>query len=116
MLPAGCAYPELTPTELVNTIPVYLAKPAECGNCPVRKRCTPGPYRKVSLHWREPARQATRDLVSIRAGTEQDRSAVFRAQTAGGIGQGPSSPTWERDEAVLPRRHRPKPQTVGQVS
>ena len=42
---------------------LYSAKPGDCGICPVKKRCTSGPYRKVSLHWQEPARQATRDLV-----------------------------------------------------
>ena len=34
------------------------------GSRPVKKRSTPRPYRKVSVHWQEAARQAARDLVS----------------------------------------------------
>ena len=52
---------------------LYSAKPADCGSCPVKKRCTPGPYRKVSVHWQEPARQATRDLVLTPASARSRR-------------------------------------------
>jgi hypothetical protein len=37
------------------------------GIFPVKKRCTPAPFRKIFVHWHEPARQVARELAQTAA-------------------------------------------------
>jgi hypothetical protein len=50
----------------------------QCRNCPVKKRCTPVPFRKLFVHWHEPARQRARELAqtSAYAHSKRDRSKI----------------------------------------
>jgi hypothetical protein len=41
---------------------VYRSTKAQCLGCPQKKLCTPGPNRKLFVHWDEPARQTVRAL------------------------------------------------------
>jgi len=47
----------------------YLYRTAEwqCRGCPVKKRCTSGPARRIFAHWHEPARQVARELAQTSA-------------------------------------------------
>jgi transposase len=42
---------------------IYRTTKSQCQGCPVKKRCTRGPGRRLFIHWHEAARQAARDLV-----------------------------------------------------
>jgi transposase len=54
---------------------LYRSTEAQCQGCPQKKSCTRGPYRRLFVHWQEPARQAVRAL----AGTpEYQRSQRAR--------------------------------------
>lgn len=54
---------------------LYRSTEAQCQGCPQKKSCTRGPYRRLFVHWQEPARQAVRAL----AGTpEYQRSQQAR--------------------------------------
>ena len=46
---------------------VYRSTEAQCLGCPQKKLCTPGPNRKLFVHWEEPARQTVRELASTPA-------------------------------------------------
>ena len=41
---------------------LYCSTEAQCHRCRQKKSCTPGLYRKVFVHWQEPARQTVRAL------------------------------------------------------
>jgi transposase len=41
---------------------LYCSTEAQCHGCRQKKLCTPGLYRKVFVHWQEPARQTVRAL------------------------------------------------------
>jgi hypothetical protein len=41
---------------------VYCSTAAQCHGCPQKKSCTPGLFRRLLVHWQEPARQAVRAL------------------------------------------------------
>jgi transposase len=41
---------------------IYRTTESQCRGCPVKKRCTPAPFRKIFVHWHEPARQVAREL------------------------------------------------------
>jgi IS5 family transposase len=41
---------------------LYRSTEAQCQGCPQKKSCTAGPYRRLFVHWQEPARQAVRAL------------------------------------------------------
>jgi hypothetical protein len=41
---------------------LYRSTEAQCHACPQKKLCTRGPYRRLFVHWQEPARQAVRAL------------------------------------------------------
>jgi len=41
---------------------LYRSTEAQCRGCPQMKLCTAGPYRRLFVHWQEPARQAVRAL------------------------------------------------------
>jgi hypothetical protein len=43
---------------------LYRSKEAQCRGCPQKKSCTAGSYRRLFLHWQEPARQTVRALAS----------------------------------------------------
>jgi hypothetical protein len=45
----------------------------QCRGCPVKKRCTPVPFRKIVVHWYEPARQVARDLAQTPAYAQSRR-------------------------------------------
>jgi Transposase DDE domain len=46
---------------------IYRATEAQCQGCQQKRLCTPGLYRKLFVHWQEPARQATRALAGTPA-------------------------------------------------
>jgi transposase len=41
---------------------LYRSTEAQCRDCPQKKLCTAGPYRRLFVHWQEPARQVARAL------------------------------------------------------
>lgn len=41
---------------------LYRSTEVQCRGCPQKKSCTRGPYRRLFVHWQEPARQAVRAL------------------------------------------------------
>ncbi len=41
---------------------LYRSTEAQCRDCPQKKLCTTGPYRRLFVHWQEPARQVARAL------------------------------------------------------
>ena len=41
---------------------LYRSTEAQCQGCPQKKLCTAGPYRRLFVHWQEPARQTVRAL------------------------------------------------------
>jgi transposase len=43
---------------------LYRSTEAQCRGCPQKKLCTAGPYRRLFVHWQEPARQTVRALAS----------------------------------------------------
>ncbi len=45
----------------------YCSTAAQCQGCPQKKLCTPAAYRKLFVHWQEPARQIARSLASTPA-------------------------------------------------
>jgi transposase len=46
---------------------IYRTAEWQCRGCPVKKRCTRGPVRGISVHWHEPARQVARELAQTPA-------------------------------------------------
>ncbi|HEX2714471.1 MAG TPA: IS1182 family transposase [Candidatus Acidoferrales bacterium] len=46
---------------------IYRTRELQCRGCPVKKRCTPAPFRKIVVHWYEPARQVARNLAQTPA-------------------------------------------------
>ena len=57
----------------------YCATEAQCQGCPQKKLCTPAPYRKLFVHWHEPARQAVRALAGTPA-YECSRRARYKIE------------------------------------
>jgi len=45
----------------------YCSTAAQCQGCPQKKLCTPAAYRKLFVHWQEPARQIVRSLAGTPA-------------------------------------------------
>jgi hypothetical protein len=43
---------------------LYRSTETQCRGCPQKKLCTAGPYRRLFVHWQEPARQTVRELAS----------------------------------------------------
>jgi hypothetical protein len=41
---------------------LYRTTESQCRGCPVKRKCTPGANRRISVSWYEPARQAVREL------------------------------------------------------
>ncbi len=46
---------------------IYSATAGQCRGCPQKTCCTPGPFRKLFVHWEEPARQTVRALAGTPA-------------------------------------------------
>src|SRR5215470_15097045 len=46
---------------------IYRTTESQCRECPVKKRCTPAPVRKITVSWHEPARQVARELAQTSA-------------------------------------------------
>jgi len=46
---------------------LYRSTEAQCHGCPQKKGCTRGPYRRLFVHWQEPARQTVRGLAGTPA-------------------------------------------------
>jgi len=65
--------------QFANQAYTYCATAAQCQGCPQKQSCTPGPYRKISVHWYEPARQAVRALVGTPA-YERSRRARYKIE------------------------------------
>src|SRR6266851_814522 len=57
----------------------YCATEAHCQGCPQKKLCTPAPYRKLFVHWHEPARRAVRALAGTPA-YERSRRARYKIE------------------------------------
>jgi len=57
----------------------YCATETQCQGCPQKTLCTPAPYRKLFVHWHEPARQVVRALVGTTA-YERSRRARYKIE------------------------------------
>ena len=57
----------------------YCSTAAQCQGCPQKTRCTPAAYRKLFIHWDEPARQVARALVGTPA-YERSRRARYKIE------------------------------------
>jgi transposase len=57
---------------------IYRTAESQCRGCPVKKRCTPAPFRKLFVHWHEPARQVARELAQTPtyACSKRERSKI----------------------------------------
>ena len=53
---------------------LYRATEAQCQGCPQKKFCTRGPYRRLFVHWEEPARQTVRALAGTPAYKQSQRA------------------------------------------
>ena len=52
---------------------LYRSTEAQCRGCPQKKFCTQGPYRRLFVHWQEPARQTVRALAGTPAYKQSQR-------------------------------------------
>jgi transposase len=53
---------------------LYRSTEAQCQGCPQKKFCTQGPYRRLFVHWQEPARQTVRALAGTPAYKQSQRA------------------------------------------
>jgi transposase len=53
---------------------LYRSTEAQCQGCPQKKSCTRGPYRRLFVHWQEPARQTVRALAGTPAYKQSQRA------------------------------------------
>jgi transposase len=51
----------------------YCSTATQCQGCPQKKLCTPAAYRKLFVHWQEPARQIVRSLAGTPAYVRSQR-------------------------------------------
>ena len=58
---------------------LYRSTEAQCRGCPQKKSCTQGPYRRLFVHWQEPARQAVRALAG-RAEYQRSQRARYKVE------------------------------------
>jgi transposase len=65
--------------QFANQAYTYCSTEAQCQGCPQKKLCTPGPYRKISVNWYQPARQAVLALVDTPA-YERSRRARYKIE------------------------------------
>jgi transposase len=57
----------------------YCSTAAQCQGCPQKQRCTPTAYRKLFIHWDEPAREVARALVGT-PGYERSRRTRYKIE------------------------------------
>ncbi len=57
----------------------YCSTAAQCQGCPQKQRCTPTAYRKLFIHWDEPAREVARALVGTPS-YERSRRARYKIE------------------------------------
>lgn len=57
----------------------YCSTAAQCQRCPQKTQCTPTAYRKLFIHWDEPAREVARSLVGTPA-YERSRRARYKIE------------------------------------
>ncbi len=57
----------------------YCSTAAQCQGCPQKQRCTPAAYRKLFIHWYEPAREVARALVGTPS-YERSRRARYKIE------------------------------------
>jgi transposase len=57
----------------------YRSTTAQCQGCPQKKRCTTAAYRKLFVHWQEPARENVRSLAGTPA-YERSRRARYKIE------------------------------------
>ncbi len=57
----------------------YCSTAAQCQGCPQKKFCTPAAYRKLFVHWQEPARQIVRALAGTPA-YKRSRRARYKIE------------------------------------
>ncbi len=57
----------------------YCSTAAQCQGCPQKQRCTPTAYRKLFIHWYEPAREVARALVGTPS-YERSRRARYKIE------------------------------------
>lgn len=67
-----------------SKITSYTASPLQCRICPFKPRCTRAESRKISVHWYEDARNATRALVGT---PSYNQSRYYRKQIEGLFGE-----------------------------
>jgi transposase len=65
--------------QFANQAYTYCSTEAQCQGCPQKTLCTPGAYRKISVNWYQPARQAVRALVGTPA-YERSRRARYKIE------------------------------------
>jgi hypothetical protein len=58
---------------------LYRSTEAQCANCPQKKHCTSGPYRRLFVHEQESARQSVRALAGTPA-YERSRRARYKIE------------------------------------
>ncbi len=52
----------------------YCSTAAQCQGCPQKRRCTPAAFRKLFVHWQEPARETVRALARTPAYARSQRA------------------------------------------
>lgn len=57
----------------------YCSTAGQCQGCPQKQRCTPTAYRKLFIHWYEPAREVARALVGTPS-YERSRRARYKVE------------------------------------
>jgi transposase len=62
-----------------NQAHVYRSNKGQCQGCPLKPRCTTGPYRSIAVSWHEPARQVVWSLVGTPA-YQQSHRARYRIE------------------------------------
>jgi Transposase DDE domain len=53
---------------------LYRSTESQCHGCPQKALCTRGPYRRLFVHWQEPARQTVRALAGTSAYKQSQRA------------------------------------------
>jgi Transposase DDE domain len=100
---------------------IYCATEAQCQGCQQEKLCTPGRYRKLFVHWQEPARQVARALAGTPAYKHSQRArhkvealfAELKQQIK--LRRVRLRRLWNVAEPVSPRGHGPESEKVGAV-
>ena len=100
-----------------DRIKSYFAGKDTCGTCPIKKACTDAPFRTVTRHMDEEARQTVRDLCDTAAYDESRRrrkkvEMLFaHLKTISWLQAPPARRPQRSQRRIPPRRHRPEPKT-----